>query len=209
MFCLEALLSTRFITFKRNDEETLEFVEKIKENSNGKAPTFLSDGFESYPKAISKVYSNFNEETQKTEVDRELKQAQIIKHKKGGKLESIEERIIYGTREEIIKVIEEDGRGKTINTSFVESRNGNYRKDDKRLTRKSQCHSKKVRYHSAHIDFLTAFYNFCSENRDFRECCNENAKRFETKYIKRSPAMVEGLLDEILSIEELLMMRIL
>jgi hypothetical protein len=30
-------------------------------------------------------------------------------------------------------MIQQEGRGQTINTSYVESRNGNYRKDNKRL----------------------------------------------------------------------------
>ena len=42
----------------------------------------------------------------------------------------------------------------------------------------------------------------------FRQCINSKAKRFETKYKKSSPAMIEGLLDRKLSIEELLMMKI-
>lgn len=193
---------------KRNKRETKKFVEKIKKRSDGTAPLFLSDGYKNYEDAISEVYSVWNEEKQKNEVLPELKYAQIIKHKKNGKLESIEERIIYGTKDEILEIIAMEERGEQINTSYVESRNGNYRKDDKRLARKTQCHSKKVKYHDAHIDFLTGVYNFCSSIEAFRVCCNEEACRFETKYCKRSPAMVEGLFDHILSLEELLMLKI-
>jgi hypothetical protein len=192
---------------KRNLKETEEFVEKIKENSDGQAPLFLSDGFGEYESALKKTYSFFNAETQELEIEPQLKYAQIIKHKKGGKLESIEERIIFGKREEILKIIEEEGRGKKLNTSYVESRNGNYRKENKRLTRKTQCYSKKVKFHEAQIDWITGVYNFCRENTSFRELYNEQAKRFETKYTKRSPAMVEGMADRIYTIEELLMKR--
>lgn len=192
---------------KRNGESTKTFIEKIKENSDGEAPLFLSDGFEEYEKALKESYSTKNEKTGEMEVDPNLKYAQIIKHKKKGVLESIEERIIFGEEEEILEIIREEGRGKKLNTSYVESRNGNYRKDNKRLTRRSQCYSKKVIYHDAQIDWITAVYNYCRENASFRECCDENASRFEMKYIKRSPAMVEGMTDRILSFEELLMMR--
>ncbi|MGK5095134.1 hypothetical protein WDW89_24385 [Deltaproteobacteria bacterium TL4] len=58
-------------------------------------------------------------------------------------------------------MIQSEGRGKTINTSYVESRNGNYRKDNKRLTRKTQC-PKKMDIHDAQIDWITAVYNFVS-----------------------------------------------
>ena len=105
-------------------------------------------------------------------------------------------------------MIQSEGRGKTINTSYVESRNGNYRKDNKRLTRKTQCHSKKTDIHDAQIDWITAVYNFVNECLAFRECINPDAKRFQTKYKKNSPAMVEGLLDRLLTLEELLMWRV-
>jgi len=68
-------------------------------------------------------------------IDENLKYAQVIKHKEGGRLIEIEKRVIWGTEEEIIDIIQQEGRVQAINTSYVESRNGNYRKDNKRLTR--------------------------------------------------------------------------
>ena len=116
--------------------------------------------------------------------------------------------MIGGTEEEIIDMIQQEGRGETINTSSVESRNGNYRKDNKRLTRRRACQSKAVALHDAQIDFMTGIYNFVDENRAFRQCINPNAKRFEVKYKKSSPAMLEGLTDHCLTLEELLMWRV-
>ena len=105
-------------------------------------------------------------------------------------------------------IIRSEHRGQTINTSYVESRNGNYRKDNKRLTRRSACHSKKVTFHDAQIDLLTGIYNFVDENMAFRQCIHPNAKRFEVKYKKYSPAMLEGFTDRCLTLEELLMWRV-
>ncbi len=62
--------------------------------------------------------------------------------------------------------------------------------------------------HDAHIDLLTGIYNFVDENRAFRQCINPNAKRFEVKYKKYSPAMLEGFADHCLTLEELLMRRV-
>ena len=61
--------------------------------------------------------------------------------------------------------------------------------------------------HDAQIDFITAVYNFVDEAAAFRECSNPSAKKFETKYRKVAPAMLEGITDRRLSLEELLMMR--
>ena len=60
----------------------------------------------------------------------------------------------------------------------------------------------------AQIDLLTGIYNFVDENRAFRECINPQAKRFEVKYKKYSPAMLEGFADHCLTLEELLMWRV-
>ena len=66
---------------------------------------------------------------------------------------------------------------------------------------------KRFNLHDAQIDFQTGIYNFVDENRAFRQCINPSAKRFEVKYKKYSPAMVEGFTDHCLTIEELLMWR--
>ena len=132
----------------------------------------------------------------------------MIKRKANGRLVEIEKRVIWGTEEEIIEIIQGEHRGTTINTSYVESRNGNYRKDNKRLSRRSACYSKNVAFHDAHIDMLTGIYNFVHENVAFRQCITPEAKRFEVKYQKFSPAMLEGFTDRCLTLEELLMRRV-
>ncbi len=201
----------------RTKEEGEAFVKTIKQNSDGEAPLFLSDGWPSYPEILATTYSH--EEAVPyggrgrprkpiRMIDENLKYAQVIKHKEGGRLIAIEKRVIWGTEEEILDIIQQEGRGQTINTSYVESRNGNYRKDNKRLVRRSTCQSKAVALHDAQIDLLTGIYNFVDENWAFRQCINPNAKRFEVKYKKYSPAMLEGFADHCLSLEELLMWRV-
>ena len=117
-------------------------------------------------------------------------------------------RIIKGQESEILKIIQETSRGATqINTAHVEAKNGTYRKDNVRLSRKTACHSKKATCHDAHTYFLTAVLNFCRENRGLRQVINPNAGLFEQKYARISPAMKEGLTDKILSVKELLAWR--
>ena len=81
------------------------------------------------------------------------------------------------------------------------------RKDNARLNRKTMCHSKRTKYHDAHIDILTAIFNYCRPNKALKELINPDAKLFETKYKHKSPAMAEGLIDKILTIKELLCWR--
>jgi IS1 family transposase len=202
---------------KRNKEETEHFVHKIKLNSDGEAPLFLSDGWKAYEDALENAYSHEEPVPYSGRgrprnpirvVDENLKYAQVIKHKQQGRLVEIEKRILRGSEDEILAIIRSEQRGQTINTSYVESRNGNYRKDNKRLARRSACHSKAIALHDAQVDLLTGIYNFVDENRAFRQCINPDAKRFEVKYKKYSPAMLEGFTDHCLTLEELLMRRV-
>ena len=139
--------------------------------------------------------------------DPQLKYAQVVKERENGTIVNISTRIVLGDEIEILKILEESKRSNTISTSFVESRNGAFRKDNKRLARKTKCHSKKVEPHDAHIIFLKAVYNLTKENEKFRILINPDAKRFETKFKKVSPAMKQGLVKRIYLLEELLMMR--
>jgi len=202
---------------KRTAEQAAIFLWKIKVKSDGEAPLFLSDAwfyseplFETYCHYESVPYSGRGRPAHPIRVvDESLKYAQVYKERDSkGKLISITTRIIKGTEAEILAIIRKGGRSKTINTSFVESRNGKYRKDDARLNRKTACHSKKPEYHDAHADFLTAVFNYCRQNEALKELINPDAARFETKYRRKSPAMAEGLTDRILTVKELLMYRV-
>ena len=200
---------------KRNQAEAEIFVRKIKEGSDGKPPFFESDGW-FYEEALTQVYGRQEQPAYKgigrkplprQVADPDLKYAQVVKERKNGKVTSISTRIVLGNELEILDILESSKRCKTISTSLVESRNGAFRKDNKRLTRKTKCHSKKIETHDAHVIFLTAVYNLTKENERFRILINAGAKAFETKYKKVSPAMEQGLTKTIYTLEELLMMK--
>src|SRR6266446_4975486 len=178
---------------------------------------FRSDGWQSYPDVLESTYSHEEPVPYSGRgrpkhpirvVDANLKYAQVMKHKRRGRLVDIEKRVIRGTEEAILDIIRTEHRGQTIHTSYVESRHGNDRKDNKRLARRSACQSKEVTLHDAHIDLLTGIYNFVDANQAFRQCINPHAKRFEVKYKKYSPAMLEGFTNRCLTLEELLMWRV-
>lgn len=202
---------------KRTVEQAEVFLSKVKQKSDKMAPLFLSDAW-FYEQALYNTYCRYEPKPYCGRgrpahpvqiIDEQLKYAQVYKERDSkGKLKSLTTRIIKGKEEEILAIVRKSGRSKGINTSFVESRNQKYRKDDARLSRQTMCHSKKARYHDAHADFLTTVVNYCRQNEALKELINPNAKRFETKYRRKSPAMAEGLTDKILTIKELLMTRV-
>jgi hypothetical protein len=202
---------------KRTGEQAEIFLQKIKEKSDGIAPLFLSDAW-FYEQALYNTYCRYEPRPYSGRgrpplplriVDEQLKYAQVYKQRDNkGKLISITTRIIKGSEAEILAIIQKSGRSKTINTSFVESRNGKYRKDDARLNRKTMCHSKKAKYHDAHADLLTTVFNYCRQNEALKELINPDAPLFKTKYLRKSPAMAEGLADKILTVKELFCCRV-
>jgi hypothetical protein len=203
---------------KHTKKEARKFVQKIKKCSDGKAPLYLSDALVSYEDIITEAYSESHEYPKtgkrgrprkpKRIIDPDLLYAQIVKKQKNGKLETIEKRVVVGTEKKVLQRIQQDGRGSTINTSFVENRNGGYRRENKRLCRKTQCHSKKRKFHDAQTTLSTAFHNFIKPNQSLRKKINDTNKKFVKKYDQKTPAMMEGLTDHIWSLEKLLGMRI-
>jgi IS1 family transposase len=214
------LPESSYIIATHNGERTIEqastFIAQIKAKSDGEAPFFASDSW-FYEQALVDNYCTWKEvpysgrgrkPLPKQVVDPNLRYAQVHKKRDSkGKIEEISTRIVLGDERKILLLLLDAERSKTINTVFVESRNGKYRKDDARLIRKTLCHSKKAVYHDAHIIFLTQVMNYTRTNDDLKIETNPNAELFEQKYQHRTPAMAEGLIDKKLTIKELLMRR--
>jgi len=115
--------------------------------------------------------------------------------------------IVYGTPETIEAVFENAVRCKTINTVYVESRNGKFRKEDARLIRRTLCHSKKHVFHDAQIKFTAQVMNYTRTNDALKVLINPKAALFEQKYQHRTPAMAQNIIDKPLTIKELLLIR--
>jgi IS1 family transposase len=209
-----------YIHTTHHGERTLEqaevFIAEVKSKSDGQAPYFASDCW-FYEQALVNNYCDWEDIPYKGRgckphprqvVDPGLRYAQVHKKRDSkGKIEEITTRIVLGDEREILLLLEDAKRSKTINTVFVESRNGKFRKDNARLIRRTLCHSKKAVYHDAHIDFLTQVMNYTCTNDALKIQINPNAALFERKYLHRTPAMAQGLIDKTLTIKELLSQR--
>ncbi len=111
---------------KSTQEEGEQFVKAIQHNSEGEAPLFLSDGWPSYPEIFARTssheepgpYSGRGRPRKPMRVsDANLKYAQVMQRKAGGRLLESEQRVIWGTAEEMRDSIQHEGRGQTITTS--------------------------------------------------------------------------------------------
>lgn len=214
------LPESSYIHTTHHGDRTLEqaevFIETVKSKSDGQAPYFASDCW-FYEKALVNNYCTWEPVPYKGRgrrphpvqvVDPMLRYAQVHKKRDSkGRIEQISTRIVLGDETEILLLLQDAKRCKTINTVYVESRNGKFRKDNARLIRKTLCHSKRALYHDAHIDFVTQVMNYTRTNNALKIQINPGAAPFEQKYQHRTPAMAEGLIDKIMTVKELLSQR--
>jgi hypothetical protein len=201
---------------KRNLEEAELFIGKIKAKSDGESPLISSDDW-FYEKALLAHYGVLHQPWYKGRgrpphpyliPKPELLYVQVTKKRDGqGNITEIGSRIVYGTQEAVALHFEKAKRSKHINTDYIESRNGKFRKDNARLIRKTLCHSKKVCFHNAMIQLVAQIYNYCRPVEALKQVINHTATKFEQKYKQVSAAMAEGLIDRILSLKDLLCIR--
>jgi len=138
---------------KRNQEATAPFVQKSTLQSDGEAPVCRSDGGQADADAIETAASDADPvpdagrgrpRTPLRGGEANLQEAPVIKHTQPGRLVALETRMLRGTAAEIVELIRAEPRGQTMQTSDGASRNGNDRKDNKRLARRSACHAQAV-----------------------------------------------------------------
>lgn len=200
----------------RTQEEAEVFVQKIKTRSDGNAPLFVSDSW-FYQSVLTSIYcvlsvANYKGRGRYPKPKKipapDLQYAQVHKERnEKGRIVKISTRIVLGDEVEILNKLYDAKRCKTINTDYVESRNGNYRKDNARLIRKTLCHSKQAQYHDASILLLTQIFNYTHCVEGLRVEINPDAPKFKNKYQHRTPAMAERIIDKPLSVKELLFRR--
>jgi hypothetical protein len=121
--------------------------------------------------------------------------AQIIKKRKGGKLESVRIKIIYGDPEEVKKKLE-------CHTAYVERTHLTSRQMNGRLVRKTLSFSKELRFLKAATALEDALYNFTRPVKTLRvELANPTK---QARWQQRTPAMAAGLTDHLWTPRELL-----
>src|SRR5437868_9838637 len=120
---------------------------------------------------------------------------QVIKKRKGGKLESVRIKIIYGDTKEVKEKL-------GCHTAYIERTNLTSRTMNGRLVRKTLSFSKELRLLEASSILEDAIYNFTRPVKTLRvELPNP---RNQARWQQRSPAMAAGLTDHIWTIQELL-----
>lgn len=129
-------------------------------------------------------------------VNADLDYATVHKTRDKGRVVKVETKIVFGSKERIENRIKQLP-GKTINTSYVERSNLNWRIWDAHLSRKSLTFAKNFRWLKAKFSICIAFYNFIRSH--------ETLSRSEDRTFKpKTPAMAAKITNHTWSIKELL-----
>lgn len=129
-------------------------------------------------------------------VNEDLDYAIVHKTREKGRIVKVETKVVFGSAERIAKRMEEL-LGKTINTSYVERSNLNWRIWDAHLARKSLRYAKSIRWLKAKFSICVAFYNFIRPHETLSRTDNR-------KFLPKTPAMAAGITDHQWTTQELL-----
>jgi IS1 family transposase len=173
-------------------------------------PAFFSDGFSSYLPALIEVYHQLitfprtgkpgRPRQPVKEPHPDLVYAQLVKHKQGGRLKHLTERVCCGAT----RLAE---LGLKVSTSLVERFNLTLRHALAPLTRKCLAFCKDRTQLRRRVCFYHAFYNFARPHHTLRQPLSADAASlalFQPKWQPCTPGMAAGLTDHVWSFRELL-----
>ena len=171
-----------------------------------KQPLFISDELPHYADGLKELFHKVvnPEQTGKPgrpkkpekAIDENLDYATVHKTRENGRVVKVEKIVVYGSSERIEERLKES-ISNTINTSYVERSNLNWRLWDAHLIRKSLTFAKSIRWLRAKFAICVAFYNFI---RPHETLSRGNDRKFRPK----TPAMAASMTNHIWSIKELI-----
>jgi IS1 family transposase len=164
-FAPESRLIIDFILGPRKQYVANEFVEVTDKHLSDSKPFFVTDGLKFYAEALLKKYGKSVEfpktgkrgRPRKPAIvpDKNLNYAQVIKNRKGKKLQKVEKRVIFGQKIDQSK----------ISTSLLERQNLTFRQDNNRVSRKTIGFSKKLKWLYYQMRLYCTYFNFCRDHR--------------------------------------------
>jgi len=134
----------------------------------------------------------------------ELRYAQVVKHRRKGRVVSITTKVIFGKDEEVKERLEASPVSRSVTISFVERNNLTLRQQPRRLVPKTNGFSKDIRKLEAQLHLALGYYHFVKEHFGLRKESTDANK----KWAQRTPAMAAGITDHIWSTRELLIYRV-
>ncbi len=181
----------------------------LRDRSDGHLPFFTSDELKHYDDALLAAYG-VSKEFARTgkrgrprkpilEAPKKLLYAQVVKHRKKGRVVSITSRVVFGTQRAVRAKLKQSPVSQAINTSFVERNNLPMRHHNRRLVRKTIAFSKKQERLEQQLYLSFAYYHFVKPHLGLRV----KRKSKTRKHQNRTPMMAAGITDHIWTMAEL------
>jgi IS1 family transposase len=136
-----------FVIGKINQENADRLLQKTKMVNDGSLHIFFSDQRPHYKEAILKSFGHWVQPERRgsrgpfpkprLEPSLDLLYAQIVKHRRKGRVVNITEKIVFGTAEMLQAYLDRSPVSQHLNTAFVERHNGTMRHQNRRFTRKT------------------------------------------------------------------------
>jgi IS1 family transposase len=186
-------------------------VEDFHQRTAGRVMDLMtSDEYPAYPQAILSVYGErvVPEPTGRPgrprlayrRVPDDLVYATVHKVRQNNRVVAVEERLIYGTPEQLQEALANSAVSERVTTVHIERSNGTDRHRNARKVRKTYRFSKDWDVHEAVTLFVTFSANFCKPVRTLRQRLRRKEGR--RKWRQRTPGMAAGLADHVWPIAE-------
>jgi IS1 family transposase len=203
----EHRLVVSLVCGRRTEDLTFVLVADFHARTEGRVmELMLSDEYPTYASAILDIYGRVvvPERTGQPgrprapykEVPEELNYATVHKERAGGRVVSVEERVVYGTAEAVAAALDSLDIGAKVNTAHQERFHGTDRNRNARKVRKTYTFSKDWEVHGAVTRFVRYSYNFCWPVRTLR------VRGAGGAWEARTPAMSAGLTDHVWPLRE-------
>lgn len=200
-----------FVTGRICQQNADALLEETTRVNDGSLHVFFSDQRSHYPEAILNALGQWEQPERKGSRGRfpnpkrippdDLLYAQVVKHRRNGRVVRVTYKVIFGTPQALEEYLEHSPVSSHINTSFVERQNGTMRQHNGRFTRKTLCFSKEAHWLKRQLHLAVAYYHFCLPHAGLREeivpPIPTKGNGSPKKWRQVTPAMSIGVTDHI------------
>lgn len=170
----------------------------------GCVPAFTTDGLRSYFYAVTAHFGRWfrppRARTDHWQVDERLLQGQLVKRHERRKLTYTITRMLWGKRQALNDLLEDQGFRRLIQTAYIERVNLTIRQGVSLLTRRTWSLPQTEHHLLYHVEWWRCYYHFIRPHEALRETVSGEKRR----YRPRTPAMTLGLTDHVWTAGEIL-----
>jgi IS1 family transposase len=213
---VESRFIVSLVVGRRTTETLQQAFTDFYERTDGGLPALITtDEYAAYLTVIVSTWGVRKEDLELTEAQKaeygydqmpavyfpvEIGYATVHKEREQGRVVRVEQRVVFGTAEQVAEALAAGKTAPTINTCYVERWNGTQRNFNARKARKTYCFSKELSFHIAVTWLCIVAYNFAWQPRTLRQQVQATPPR----YRYRTPAMVAGLAEAPWSLSQIL-----